>query len=103
MGRIGQKVKKIGAVGMKVGGAIGALGATVGMGMLGQKMGEMSDSASRDNFNREQDAIQARSRETYLAGESRYGAPSEYVRTGQIPGFSNSFDDFDDDLGDFGL
>lgn len=103
MGRIGQKVKKIGGIGLKIGGGIGALGATIGAGMLGQKMGNMSDAASMSNFNRQQDEIQAETRRRYLEGTTRFGAPSEYVRTGQIPGFSNSFDDFDDDLGDFGV
>ena len=96
MGRLGQKVKKIGGIGLKVGGAIGAMGATIGMGMLGHKMGEMSDAASMANFNEEQDRIQAETRRRYLEGTTRFGAPDEYHKTGlPFGGFMNTFDDFD--------
>lgn len=96
MGRIGQKVKKIGGIGLKIGAGIGALGATIGAGMLGQKVGEMSDAASMSQFNQRQDEIQAETRRRFLEGTTRFGAPDEYHRTG-IPfgGFVNSFDDFD--------
>ena len=55
MVRLGQKAKKFGAIGLKVAGT----GLSVyGSFKAGQKMGEMSDNASMDNFNRKQDALQ---------------------------------------------
>lgn len=92
MGRIGQKVKKIGGIGLKVGAGIGALGATIGAGMLGQKMGEMSDAASMANFNRQQEEIQAETRRRYLEGTTRFGAPDEYHLLGN-PGGQFAFGD----------
>lgn len=92
MGRIGQKVKKIGGIGLKVGGAIGALGATIGAGMLGQKMGEMSDAASMSQFNQRQDEIQAETRRRFLEGTTRFGAPDEYHLLGN-PGGQFTFGD----------
>ncbi len=91
MGRLGQKVKKIGGIGLKV----GAAAATIGMGMLGHKMGEQSDRISSRRFNEEQDRIQAETRRRYLEGTTRFGAPDEYHKTGlPFGGFMNTFDDF---------
>lgn len=78
MGRLGQKAKKIASVGTKVGAGIGAMGATIGMGMLGQKIGNMSDEASMRRFNEEQDRIQHENRLRYLGGTTKYGEPDYY-------------------------
>tara|TARA_R110000803_G_scaffold9659_6_gene30342 strand:+ start:2230 stop:2505 length:276 start_codon:yes stop_codon:yes gene_type:complete len=81
MVRLGQKAKKFGAIGLKVAGT----GLSVYSAFsVGKKAGDMSDNASMTNFNRAEDEKQARARETYLSGNSKYAGVSDYVSSGKL-------------------
>ena len=81
MGRIGQKLKKHGALGLKVAGTGLAIAQAFN---VGQKAGEMSDNA--------EDQKQERARDLYLSGNSEYAGVSDYVRTGKLTGPNEGFE-----------
>tara|TARA_R110000751_G_scaffold4975_4_gene23575 strand:+ start:3813 stop:4085 length:273 start_codon:yes stop_codon:yes gene_type:complete len=89
MGRIGQKLKKHGALGLKVAGTGLAIAQAFN---VGQKAGEMSDNASMANFNKAEDQKQERARDLYLSGNSEYAGVSDYVRTGKLTGPNEGFE-----------
>lgn len=88
-GRLGHKVKKYGAIGLKGLAGLGAVGAMV---LGGKTAADYSDAASMASYNEASDAAQAEARLAYEAGtyalpEGRGGLMGEidpYVLSGNL-------------------